>query len=300
MANIMEVGNGKVYMIAGGGKCYSAIAAKFCRSEKGVEEIIGSEESLAALKVIIESGHQAALEFDDFIFGVEGYSRVTEVQLVRKRHASYNIKSGRIDKHGKRSFDVALPKSLSDKENPIGAAVKIDPNKILVPYARLEGFNKTSGTQQLKLSVILDQYARANASVIDKSCITATVDQFFLIDAIESWYNHGVTLGYKEEDLRYLKPQATEFKACIKMNLSGLLDWFKVRMCNRAQEEIRDLATKIYQICVQEFPVVFKDAGANCKCLGYCPEKEQCSQMKGKIPTKEEAMKILKHYYNAK
>ena len=36
------------------------------------------------------------MEFDFFLFGVEGYSRVTEVQLVRKRLASYLIKSGRL------------------------------------------------------------------------------------------------------------------------------------------------------------------------------------------------------------
>ena len=103
------VGEGKVSLISGGGKIYTDIAARFCRSEKSMENIIASEYDAKLVKRIVESGHKAATEFDFFIFGVEGYARVTETQLVRKRLASYLIKSGRADKKGKRSFDVVLP-----------------------------------------------------------------------------------------------------------------------------------------------------------------------------------------------
>ena len=52
--------------------------------------------------------------------------------------------------------------------------------------------------------------------------------------------------GLHEEDLRYLKPQATEFKALIGMNAHALLDWFKIRCCKNAQAEIRDMACRIF------------------------------------------------------
>ena len=68
-------------------------------------------------------------------------------------------------------------------------------------------------------------------------------------------------------------------------------------MCNRAQTEIRDLATKIYKLCVEASPDLFIDCGPSCKVLGYCPEGEQCEQCKGKIPTKKEALQILKLGY---
>lgn len=301
MANISYVGEGRVYLIAGGGKCYSDIAARFCRSEKNVQEIIGTDDSLKALKAIVESGHQAALEFDDFIFGIEGYSRVTEVQLVRKRHASYNIKSGRVDKHGKRSFDVVIPRIIEANRHILSTKIKLDPKMIhfgIITDTSHVVEKDEKSKHNLNMFDFIDTYnTHMDGIEVDLDDIYLDVNDLFILDVIEQWYNHGVELNIKEEDLRYLKPQATEFKACIKMNISGLLDWFKVRLCNRAQAEIRDLATKIYRICVEEFPIVFENAGANCKCLGYCPEKEQCEQMKGKIPTKEEALKILKEYY---
>ena len=97
-------GNGKVVLLAGGGKIYTDIAARFVRSERSLEEIVASPYSRQIVRNILESGHRAALEFDFFLFGVEGYSRVTETQLVRKRLASYLIKSGRAELGGKRGL----------------------------------------------------------------------------------------------------------------------------------------------------------------------------------------------------
>lgn len=114
MEKVSYVGNGKVVLIAGGGKVYTDVAARFVRSEKSLEEIITSPYSKEIVSHILESGHKAALEFDYFLFGVEGYSRVTEAQLIRKRMASYMIKSGRQELKGKRAFSVVLPKELAE------------------------------------------------------------------------------------------------------------------------------------------------------------------------------------------
>src|SRR5574344_45464 len=107
-------GNGKVVLLAGGGKIYTDIAARFVRSERDLEDIVASPYSKKIVENILSSGHRAALEFDFFIFGLEGYSRVTETQLVRKRLASYLIKSGRAELNGKRWFSVVYPPSVKD------------------------------------------------------------------------------------------------------------------------------------------------------------------------------------------
>lgn len=128
------VGNGKVYLIAGGGKIYTDMAARFVRSEKPVSEIIQSDYDPNIVKNILESRHYSALEFDQFIFGVEGYSRVTETQLVRKRLASYMIKSGRAELHGKRVHKYVLPEKellhsfTTDLEDVNGNIVTVDIN----------------------------------------------------------------------------------------------------------------------------------------------------------------------------
>ena len=247
--NYSKVGNGKVVLIAGGGKVYTDIAAKFCRSEKDIESIISSQYNKKLVKDILNSGHLAATEFDYFIFGVQGYSRVTEVQLVRKRLASYMIKSGRNEENGKRSFSVVLPKD----------------EKITSITGTITGVEKP-----------------------------ITLNTMQILNLLESWYDNALKAGIKEEDARYLKPQATEMKAVIGMNAHALRDWFKIRCCFRAQSEIRDLANKMLKLCKEASPDLFEDAGPSCVSLGMCPEMAQCEQLKGKVPSLNKFKKLKK------
>ncbi len=268
--NVDYVGNGKVVLIAGGDKVYTDIAARFVGSERSLDDIIASPYDKEIVKNILNSGHYAATEFDNFIFGVEGYSRVTEIQLVRKRIAEYLIKTGRKEKHGKRSFDMIIPESIADFK----AMINISTDHIMSPNWRNKIINQFPDLKNDPLMMEFD--------ILD------------LMRFTEDWYNQGIDAGYKEEDLRYGKQQATEFKAIFSMNAHGLMDWFKVRLCMNAQEEIRDLATKTYKICMDVAPDLFAKAGPNCKFFGYCPEGEyQNPRCKGKIHTKEEVFNIV-------
>lgn len=226
--NVKRVGGGTVVLIAGGGRVYTDVAARFTRSERSLTEILASPYNEKLVRTIVDKGHLAATEFDYFLFGVEGYSRVTEVQLVRKRMANYLIKSGRVDKHGKRAFDVVVPDGVLEHT--------------------------------------------AACTLADGTALTLSGED--LLRLTEQWYNAGVAQGMPEEDLRYLKPQATEFKAIIGMNAHALLDWFKIRCCKNAQAEIRDMAWKMLRLCKEAAPDLFRDAGPSCVALGYCPEND--------------------------
>lgn len=244
-------GSGKVMLLAGGGKIFTDIAARFVRSERELEEIAASPYSRQIVRNILASNHRAALEFDYFLFGVDGYSRVTETQLVRKRLASYLIKSGRAELNGKRVFNVVYP---------------------------VEAASFTA-------NVTLPDGRQANLSGRDLAEITS------------QWYNAGLEAGLAEESLRYLKPQATVFKAIIGMNAHALLDWFAIRCCKNAQAEIRDLAYKMLALCKKSAPDLFANAGPNCVQLGYCPENAlQNESCKGKIFTKDQALEILQNH----
>ncbi|MDD6180808.1 MAG: FAD-dependent thymidylate synthase [Desulfovibrionaceae bacterium] len=246
-----NTGEGKVLLLAGGGKVYTDIAARFVRSERALEDIVASPYNKAIVENILRSGHRAACEFDYFIFGVEGYSRVTETQLVRKRLASYLIKSGRAELNGRRKFSVVFPPSVRDF-----AA------EVTLPDGR-----------------------------------SVTVTPHVLADMTRQWYDAGLEHGLPEEDLRYLKPQATEFKAIIGMNAHALLDWFGIRCCMNAQHEIRDLAWKMLRLCKKAAPDLFAEAGPNCVQLGYCPENaRQNPACAGKFPPRDEAMRLLRSW----
>lgn len=245
--NIKHVGEGTVVLIAGGGRVYTDVAARFTRSERSLAEILASPYNEKLVRTIVDKGHLAATEFDYFLFGVEGYSRVTEVQLVRKRMANYLIKSGRVDKHGKRTFDVVVPDG------------------------------------------VLEHTARC--TLPDGTALTLSGEA--LLSLTEQWYGAGVAAGLKEEDLRYLKPQATEFKAIIGMNAHALLDWFRIRCCRNAQAEIRDLAWKMLRLCREAAPDLFRDAGPSCVALGYCPE-DDFQNPDCHVIRKSEALKLLR------
>ena len=73
------------------------------------------------------------------------------------------------------------------------------------------------------------------------------------------------------EDARYVLPNACETKIVVTMNVRELLHFFNVRCCNRAQWEIRELATEMLRQCIAVAPNLFKNAGPSCL-NGKCPE----------------------------
>lgn len=242
--NINHVGNGQVVLVAGGGQCYTDIAARFVGSDRSVDDILQSPSCPAIVRNILGSGHLAATEFDFFIFGVSGYSRITEVQLVRKRLASYMFSSGRATHRQRQVYSVALPDEICD-------------------FTFVDSHGRTSNINE------------------------------YLING-ELLYNQMLDAGISEENARYIKPQATTFKGLIGMNAHALHDWFKIRCCFRAQLEIRDMATKMMQLCREVQPDLFKDSGASCRVLGYCPENDrQCTQMRGIMPTHDQVLTAL-------
>jgi len=80
------------------------------------------------------------------------------------------------------------------------------------------------------------------------------------------------------EDMRYFIPQGTQSNIVITMNARELRHFFSLRLCRRAQWEIRELALKMYQECVRVCPTLFKDAGPACL-TGKCREgKRSCGK----------------------
>lgn len=79
------------------------------------------------------------------------------------------------------------------------------------------------------------------------------------------------------EDARFVLPQAAETRLVVTMNCRALLNFFAHRCCQRAQWEIRHVASLMLERCREVLPEVFALAGAPCERLGYCPEGERFS-----------------------
>lgn len=81
-----------------------------------------------------------------------------------------------------------------------------------------------------------------------------------------------------QENARYVLPGATTTKLIFTMNVRELFHFFKLRLCNKAQKEIRDLANLMLDLCLKVAPNIFKYVGPNCK-LHKCLEYKPCSKL---------------------
>ena len=94
-------------------------------------------------------------------------------------------------------------------------------------------------------------------------------------------YKRLCDVGIPKEDARYITPQAATTTLILTMNARELRHFFKLRCCNRAQWEIRELADGMLKICKDTEPLLFDDAGPDCL-SGECKEKRPCGRPREK------------------
>jgi thymidylate synthase (FAD) len=103
------------------------------------------------------------------------------------------------------------------------------------------------------------------------------------MDTMHQWYTQWQQkLGTGEggnEDARFVLPGACETRMMVTMNVRELRHFFSLRMCSRAQWEIRALANEMHRLCMEVAPALFENAGPGCL-RGACPEGEKtCGKM---------------------
>ena len=99
------------------------------------------------------------------------------------------------------------------------------------------------------------------------------------METIESWYvDWQKALGKKgeksNEDARFVLPNACETRIIMTMNVRELRHFFSLRMCSRAQWEIRRMAEEMFRLCFETAPALFMNAGPACL-RGKCTEGEK-------------------------
>ena len=99
----------------------------------------------------------------------------------------------------------------------------------------------------------------------------------YLVEGLEK---NGLTGESVREDARFVLPNAAETKIMVTMNARELLHFFGQRCCNRAQWEIRRMATEMLRLVKTVAPALFSAAGPGC-IRGTCPEGSySCGRMK--------------------
>jgi len=100
-------------------------------------------------------------------------------------------------------------------------------------------------------------------------------------DAIKKAHEAYRTLadvGIPLEDARYVLPNAWETRIVVTMNARELHHFFSLRLCRRAQWEIRDLARLMLSEVREVASGIFAVAGPSCVTKGKCEEARPCEK----------------------
>lgn len=215
-------------------------------SEDGVER--EQEKHWKLVKKVLDSGHQSIAEHVYFTFTIEGISRSCSHQLTRHR-------TGVVFSQQSQRY-VEIKEDLKYLEQLYKETKSID------DVERLEAMEK--------LSKIVDKYF-----VKDNDKIGAIKYFFCLMD-----YLMAIQDGCKPEDARQLLPNATKTNITMSCNLRELIHICNLRLCSRAQTEIRELFKLIKAEVTEQDERLGSLLVSQCESLGYCPEHQCCGKMK--------------------
>lgn len=163
----------------------------------------------------------------------------------------------------------------------------------------IEGIDRATSLQLLRhhVGLVADQRSQRYVNeenfqyIVPKAIANSDMASEYesFMQNIAGFYKRLLNAGFKKEDARSILPNACETKLIITVNAQELLHIFNLRCCQRAQQPIRELANEMLKLCKEVAPIIFKNAGASCVSLGYCPEgKHSC----GRAPTLKEVMEV--------
>lgn len=218
-----------------------AAAAKLCYAKSDIANLMDGltpEKTESFLKILSDLGHESPVEHASFTFGIEGVSRALLAQITRHRIASFSVQSQRYV--SKLDFEYVTPPEIE-----------------AIPEAKAEFVKamEEDAEHYEKLRELLTEKHKAVLIAEGKDEKTAT-------KAAEKMAN---------EDARFVLPNACDTKIIMTMNVRSLFHFFELRCCNRAQWEIRELATEMLRLVKGVAPNLFGHAGPSCV-YGACSE----------------------------
>ncbi len=232
-----------------------SVAGKVCYSNESLSNIkkkVTNESSKKFVKNLMEFGHESPIEHASFTFGIEGVSRSLLAQITRHRIASFSVQSQRYVTE--EDFSFVIPPKIEENE---------ESKKVFLEF--MENAKKCYS----KLINILNETNKGEGG---------------------DSHNSKSVLRKSSEDARFVLPNACVTKFVVTMNARSLLNFFRLRCCNRAQWEIRALAHKMLSIVYKVAPEIFKNAGPSC-INGGCGEGSMSCKKADEMRKKIEKIK---------
>jgi thymidylate synthase (FAD) len=239
-----------------------AVASKTSLSRKPLQQLleISDEEVEVWIKETFRRQHFSPWEHATYTFVIDGLSRVASHQLVRHRHASYTQMSHRYTEGYLRSLALRASEisGVNCPEKPSGnkrevyecyAYAMLTANSILEESGELVELASIAFVPPLAFHKKEDLLVRWAGLVLE------TAYEYYKL----------LSLGALREDARYVLADSVRTRIVVTMNARELVQVFlPLRMCTRAQWEIRFIAWEMWRELVKVHPQLFKWAGPSC------------------------------------
>lgn len=226
-----------------------------------------TEKHWKLVKQVLSSGHASIAEHVYFTFCIEGVSRALLAQITRHR-------AGIV-------FSVQSQRYVEIKE-------------------------KASKIYKLCTDIETCKVGKADKAMHE---LKEILDKYFIIewaDKLEQWdvtdlgvygtilyrYLREIEEGKKPEDARAILPNATKTNITMSINLRELMHVSNLRLCTRAQLEIRQLFQAIKKEVEKYEPNLASLLVPSCEVHGFCVEHKCC----GRKPQLKEVMEGYEKY----
>ena len=227
-------------------------AARTCYSEQSPIDIIQDVDNRLdppqscekLVNQVLKSGHLSIAEHINFTFAIEGISRACSHQLVRHRHCTFSQQSQRY------------------------VEIKEDLSNLIVLYR-----NTLSPSLNIRHEAYKEACEIVNKYFIVDDRIGAIKYFMVLTDYLQAIQN-----GCLPEDARAILPNATKTNIVMTCNLRQLMHICDLRLCSRAQGEIRELFGKIKEEVKKQNIKLSELLQPQCDRLGFCPEHKSCGR----------------------
>jgi thymidylate synthase (FAD) len=239
-----------------------AIASKASLSKKPLQELleINGEEVEVWIKETFRRQHFSPWEHASYTFVVDGLSRVASHQLVRHRHASYTQMSHRYTEGYLRSLALGASKvsGVDCPEKPSG-----NKREVYECYAYAILTASSLLEESVEKAELASKAFVPPLTFLRKEDLLVRWADLVLETAYE--YYKLLSQGALREDARYVLADSVRTRIVVTMNARELVQVFlPLRMCTKAQWEIRLIAWEMWRKLVKVHPQLFKWAGPSC------------------------------------
>jgi len=237
-----------------------AVASKVSLSKKPLEQLlsIDDREVEVWIKETFRRQHFSPWEHASYTFIVDGLSRVASHQLVRHRHASYTQMSHR--------YTEGYLKALALEACRIsGESCQYESRRdvywcyagVITDAMILTSENVKEMARLASIAFVPPPAFNSKEELLEEWASTAL--------ATASQYYKLLAMGALREDARYVLADSVRTRIVVTMNARELIQvLLPLRMCTKAQWEIRYIAWRMWQELVKVHPQLFKWAGPSC------------------------------------